>query len=111
MGKKLTKDNIDRNILALELVTLHYMENLFDVPLEVLKDFRTYNEINGVTSGFVKLPVTKEDVGKPVIDYLIEVMPKLAKLSRYHWRTILNMSESRLVQKTELYLKEEKENV
>jgi len=107
----MTKDNIDRNTLALELVTLHYMENLFDVPLEILKDFRTYNKINGVTSGFVELPVTEEDVGKPVIDYLIEVMPKLARLSGHHWRTILNMPESRLVQEPELNLKEEKENV
>lgn len=89
------EEEIDREALIGEMVTLHYMESVFNTPVEVIRDFLLYNMANGVSSGFTTLKVTSSDVGKTVLEYMVDVMPKLASLARYQYATILKLPESR----------------
>ena len=97
---------VDKEALVGEMVCLHHMENLFTIPVSLLKDFMAYNKFNNVTSGFTDIKVTKEDVGKTVLEYLIDVLPRLARLSNYQYRNILQLPEAII---SESWLREEKE--
>ena len=91
----MSRTKINKDALIGEMVCLHHMEALFETPHSLIKDFLAYNSHNNITSGFTDLKISQSDVGKSVLQYLIEIMPYLARLSKYQYANILELPEAR----------------
>jgi len=86
-----------QNTHGLEMLTIRHWGHVATTMKQVTDDFRYYNGMTDVGSGFTETKVTERDVGKTMIDFLSEILGWLGQLDQLHYFEVQNQSSCQKV--------------